>query len=92
MYRAFLAFIQFQGGDAAAEFYADAAQTTELIQEGFLMISILIGDSLIVRRFLIRYEDITRCSILADPPPVGGLGAPYRGRGVPDLQPRGADQ
>jgi hypothetical protein len=50
VYRAFLAFVYFQHGDSALEFYADAAQVTELVQEGFLMISILIGDSLIVRR------------------------------------------
>ncbi|KAJ7458899.1 hypothetical protein FB451DRAFT_1272817 [Mycena latifolia] len=56
VYRAFLAFIYFQHGDAALEFYADMAQTTELVQEGFLMISILIGDSLIIHRLWVVWE------------------------------------
>ncbi|KAJ7033560.1 hypothetical protein C8F04DRAFT_1104321 [Mycena alexandri] len=56
VYRAFLAFIYFQNGEAAPQFYADAAQVTELVQEGFLMISILIGDSLIIHRLWVVWE------------------------------------
>ncbi|KAJ7859792.1 hypothetical protein B0H14DRAFT_2746013 [Mycena olivaceomarginata] len=56
VYRAFLAFVYFQHGDSALEFYADAAQVTELVQEGFLMISILIGDSLIIHRLWVVWE------------------------------------
>ncbi|KAJ7741753.1 hypothetical protein DFH07DRAFT_925898 [Mycena maculata] len=59
LYRAFLAFIHFQGGDAALEFYVDAADTTELLQNGFLMISILIGDSLIIHRLWVVWEHRT---------------------------------
>ncbi|KAJ6468777.1 hypothetical protein C8R45DRAFT_1017561 [Mycena sanguinolenta] len=54
--RAFLAFVYFKHGDAAVQFYADAAQVTELLQEGFLMISILIGDSLIIHRLWVVWE------------------------------------
>ncbi|KAK6988572.1 hypothetical protein R3P38DRAFT_3290935 [Favolaschia claudopus] len=54
--RAFLAFIYFQHGGAAAEFYGDPTQMTELVQEGFLMISILIGDSLIIHRLWVVWE------------------------------------
>ncbi|KAJ7153253.1 hypothetical protein C8R46DRAFT_1119862 [Mycena filopes] len=56
VYRAFLAFVYFQHGDAAPEFYADAAQATQLVQEGFLMMSILIGDSLIIHRLWVVWE------------------------------------
>ncbi|KAJ7110727.1 hypothetical protein C8R43DRAFT_1042026 [Mycena crocata] len=56
VYRAFLAFIYFQHGDAALQFYADGAQVTELVQEGFLMVSILIGDSLIIHRLWVVWE------------------------------------
>ncbi|KAJ7722605.1 hypothetical protein B0H16DRAFT_1600104 [Mycena metata] len=56
VYRAFLAFVYFQHGEAAPEFYADAAQVTEMVQEGFLMISILIGDSLIIHRLWVVWE------------------------------------
>ncbi|KAJ6596341.1 hypothetical protein DFH09DRAFT_1134681 [Mycena vulgaris] len=65
VYRAFLAFIYFQHGDAAVEFYADTAQTTELVQEGFLMISILIGDSLIIHRLWVVWEH--RISVVVFP-------------------------
>ncbi|KAJ6462607.1 hypothetical protein C8R45DRAFT_1220562 [Mycena sanguinolenta] len=56
VYRAFLAFVYFEHGDAAPQFYVDAAQVTELLQEGFLMISILIGDSLIIHRLWVVWE------------------------------------
>ncbi|KAF8202735.1 hypothetical protein K438DRAFT_1581121 [Mycena galopus ATCC 62051] len=56
VYRAFLAFVYFQHGDAPLEFYVDAAQVTELVQEGCLMISILIGDSLIIHRLWVVWE------------------------------------
>jgi len=56
VYRAFLAFIYFHQGDAALEFYADTQQVTEMVQEGFLMISILIGDSLIIHRLWVVWE------------------------------------
>ncbi|KAF7335879.1 hypothetical protein MSAN_02324900 [Mycena sanguinolenta] len=56
VYRAFLAFIYFEHGAGAVQFYADAAQVTELLQEGFLMISILIGDSLIIHRLWVVWE------------------------------------
>ncbi|KAJ6536825.1 hypothetical protein B0H19DRAFT_1181863 [Mycena capillaripes] len=56
VYRAFLAFVYFQHGEAALEFYADTRQATELVQEGFLMISILIGDSLIIHRLWVVWE------------------------------------
>ncbi|KAJ7440776.1 hypothetical protein B0H11DRAFT_1750460 [Mycena galericulata] len=59
VYRAFLAFIQLQGGDAALEFFVDTAQVTELLQEAFLMISILIGDSLIIHRLWVVWEHRT---------------------------------
>ncbi|KAJ7089106.1 hypothetical protein C8R44DRAFT_818785 [Mycena epipterygia] len=62
VYRAFLAFIYFQHGDAAVEFYADivrTAQVTEMIQEAFLMMSILIGDSLIIHRLWVVWEHRT---------------------------------
>ncbi|KAJ6485433.1 hypothetical protein C8R47DRAFT_1130177 [Mycena vitilis] len=59
VYRAFSAFIYFQQGDAAPEFYADTAQVSELVQEGFLMISILIGDSLIIHRLWVVWEHRT---------------------------------
>ncbi|KAJ7692247.1 hypothetical protein B0H17DRAFT_1061662 [Mycena rosella] len=65
VYRAFLAFIYFEHGDAAVAFYADTAQATELVQEAFLMISILIGDSLIIHRLWVVWEH--RTSIVVFP-------------------------
>ncbi|KAJ7073316.1 hypothetical protein B0H15DRAFT_957301 [Mycena belliarum] len=59
VYRAFLAFIHFQGGALAAEFYADTAQATEFAQEAFLMVSVLIGDSLIIHRLWVVWEHRT---------------------------------
>ncbi|KAJ6615217.1 hypothetical protein B0H10DRAFT_2041773 [Mycena sp. CBHHK59/15] len=59
VYRAFQAFILFQNGDFALEFYADTTQVTELIQEAFLMVSILIGDSLIIHRLWVVWNHNT---------------------------------
>ncbi|KAJ7621037.1 hypothetical protein FB45DRAFT_754388 [Roridomyces roridus] len=56
LYRAFLAFIHLQGGDAAVQFYVDMGHTSELVQEGALMISIMIGDSLIIHRLWVVWE------------------------------------
>ncbi|KAF7367060.1 hypothetical protein MSAN_00965400 [Mycena sanguinolenta] len=65
VYRAFLAFVYFEHGDAALQFYVDAAQVTELLQEGFLMVSILIGDSLIIHRLWVVWEH--RAAIIVFP-------------------------
>jgi len=56
VYRAFLAFIYFRDGDAATEFYADISQVTELIHKGLLLLSILIGDCLIIHRLWVVWE------------------------------------
>ncbi|KAJ7259940.1 hypothetical protein B0H12DRAFT_1322340 [Mycena haematopus] len=65
VYRAFLAFVYFEHGDAALQFYVDASQVTEFLQEGFLMISILIGDSLIIHRLWVVWEH--RAAIIVFP-------------------------
>ncbi|KAJ7190449.1 hypothetical protein GGX14DRAFT_483129 [Mycena pura] len=56
VYRAFLAFIYFRNGDAALQFYVDMAQGTELVQEALLMLSIMIGDALIIHRLWVVWE------------------------------------
>jgi hypothetical protein len=45
------AFVLFQKGTAALAFYADLTQRTEVVKTGFLMASLVLGDSVIVRHF-----------------------------------------
>ncbi|CAK5269065.1 unnamed protein product [Mycena citricolor] len=56
VYRAFLAFIYFDNGQAAIQFYLDATHTTDIMQSSFLMFSILMGDSLIIHRLWVVWE------------------------------------
>lgn len=49
--RLFQAFVLFKEGTAALAFYADLTQRTEVVKTGFLMASLVLGDSVIVRHF-----------------------------------------
>ncbi|KAJ7304671.1 hypothetical protein DFH08DRAFT_976664 [Mycena albidolilacea] len=50
VYRAFVAFVALQHGVEAEAFFNDHTQLTEGIQNGFMALAILIGDSLIIHR------------------------------------------
>ncbi|KAJ7894983.1 hypothetical protein B0H14DRAFT_703021 [Mycena olivaceomarginata] len=50
IYRAFVAFVALQHGVEAEAFFNDHTQLTEGIQNGFMALAILIGDSLIIHR------------------------------------------
>jgi hypothetical protein len=52
VYRAFVAFVALQHGVEAEAFFNDHTQLTEGIQNGFMALAILIGDSLIVSVFM----------------------------------------
>ncbi|KAJ7827360.1 hypothetical protein B0H14DRAFT_3467148 [Mycena olivaceomarginata] len=54
VYRAFVAFVALQHGVDAEAFFNDHTQLTEVIQNGFTALAILIGDSLIIHRLRIN--------------------------------------
>ncbi|PBL02837.1 hypothetical protein ARMGADRAFT_1006162 [Armillaria gallica] len=48
--RLFDAFVTFEGGKQPLEFYANLSHITEVVKTGFLMASLVIGDSMIIYR------------------------------------------
>ncbi|KAJ7681635.1 hypothetical protein B0H17DRAFT_835820, partial [Mycena rosella] len=56
VYRAFIAYASLQHGEEAEAFFNDHSQSTEMIQDIFLALSILIGDSLIIHRLWVVWS------------------------------------
>ncbi|KAJ7627795.1 hypothetical protein DFH06DRAFT_1480806 [Mycena polygramma] len=50
VYRCFIAYVALQHGNEAETFFSDHTQLTEVIQNCFMLLSIVIGDSLIIHR------------------------------------------
>ncbi|THU83765.1 hypothetical protein K435DRAFT_843915 [Dendrothele bispora CBS 962.96] len=48
--RLFDAFVNFENGSKPLEFYADLSQLTEVVKTGFLMATLVIGDTMIIYR------------------------------------------
>ncbi|KAJ7926268.1 hypothetical protein B0H13DRAFT_2564870 [Mycena leptocephala] len=73
VYRSFIAFVALQQGADAEKFFNDHTQFTEIIQNSFMSLSVLIGDSLISKRGLIVIALPTASLITLTDPTVGSF-------------------
>ncbi|KAJ7919655.1 hypothetical protein B0H13DRAFT_2656699 [Mycena leptocephala] len=60
VYRSFIAFVALQQGADAEKFFNDHTQFTEIIQNSFMSLSVLIGDSLIIHRLWVVWSQSKR--------------------------------